>query len=157
MSSFSLLSSHRPPFTGHFSPDAISPFPALTVANAKTSALVLFAHGARDAEWSEPFRAIRHTVAERRPDLTVELAFLELMRPALGECIAELARSGHSAITIAPLFLAQGGHLKKDLPRIVAGLSAEHPSIEIAVLAPIGEVTELLNAIADWLVKSAPR
>jgi sirohydrochlorin cobaltochelatase len=121
------------------------------------SALVLFAHGARDAQWSEPFRAIRQAVAGRRPDLTVEIAFLELMQPALGECIAELARSGHSTITIAPLFLAQGGHLKRDLPRLVADLSARHPTAEIIVLPPIGEVTELLNAIADWLVDGAPR
>lgn len=127
------------------------------MADAKTSALVLFAHGARDAQWSEPFRAIRQAVAERRPDLTVELAFLELMRPALGECVAELARTGHATITIAPLFLAQGGHVRKDLPRLVAGFSTRHPSIEITVLPAIGEVAELLNAISDWLVNSTPR
>lgn len=121
------------------------------------SALVLFAHGARDAQWSEPFKAIRQAVAKRRPDLTVEIAFLELMQPALGECVAELTRSGHATITIAPLFLAQGGHLKRDLPRLVADLSARHPTAEIIVLPPIGEVTELLNAIADWLVDGAPR
>lgn len=121
------------------------------------SALILFAHGARDAQWSAPFRAIQQTVAARRPDLTVELAFLELMQPALGDCIAQLGRDGHTHITVAPLFLAQGGHLKQDLPRLLKGLSAKHPLIEINVLSPIGEVTELLDAIADWLVNSAPR
>jgi sirohydrochlorin cobaltochelatase len=127
------------------------------MVDMRTSALVLFAHGARDAQWSEPFRAIRQAVAERRPDLTVEIAYLELMRPALGECVADLAQSGHATITIAPLFLAQGGHLKNDLPRLVSGLSAQNPATEIIVLPPIGEVTELLNAIADWLVNGAPR
>lgn len=127
------------------------------MADEKTSALVLFAHGARDAQWSEPFRAIRKIVSERRPDLTVEIAFLELMRPALSECVAELAQSGHATITIAPLFLAQGGHLKNDLPLLITGLSAQHPSTEIIVLPPIGEVTELLNAIAEWLVNGTPR
>ena len=121
------------------------------------SALVLFAHGARDAQWSEPFKAIRQAVARRRPDLTVEIAFLELMQPALDECVAGLTQSGHATITIAPLFLAQGGHLKRDLPRMVADLSARYPTTEIIVLPPIGEVTELLDAIADWLVDGAPR
>ncbi|KPK19557.1 MAG: hypothetical protein AMJ67_04580 [Betaproteobacteria bacterium SG8_41] len=125
--------------------------------NTKHSALILFAHGARDAQWSEPFRAIRQTVAERQPDLTVELAFLALMQPALDDCVAELARSGCATSTIAPLFLAQGGHVKKDLPRLVTGFRAQYPSIEVNVLPAIGEVAELLNAISDWLVNSTPR
>lgn len=125
--------------------------------STKHSALVLFAHGARDSQWAEPFRALQKAVAGRRPDLTVELAFHELMEPALGDCVARLAGSGYQRITIAPLFLAQGGHLKKDLPRLLKDLGAKHPAAEIDVLPPIGEVTELLNAIAEWLVDSAPR
>lgn len=121
------------------------------------SALVLFAHGARDAQWSEPFRALQRAVSARRSDLTVELAFLELMEPALGDCVSRLAGGGHRRITIAPLFLAQGGHLKKDLPRLLKNLGAKHPSVEIKMLPSIGEVTELLDAIAGWLVDSAPR
>ena len=121
------------------------------------SALVLFAHGARDAQWSDPFRAMQNAVAARRPDLTVELAFLEIMQPSLADCVASLAGNGHQRIVIAPLFLAQGGHLKKDLPRLVKELEAKHPKSEISVLPPIGEVTELLNAISEWLVNSAPR
>ena len=121
------------------------------------SALVLFAHGARDAQWSEPFRAIRQAVAKRRPDLTVELAYLELMQPVLGDCVAQLVKNGHDRIIVAPLFLSQGGHLKKDLPRLLKDLSARHAAAEITVLPPIGEVTELLDAISEWLVTSAPR
>lgn len=125
--------------------------------STKHSALILFAHGARDAQWSAPFRAIRQAVAARRPDLTVKLAFLELMQPTLVDCVGQLARDGHTHITVAPLFLAQGGHLKNDLPRLLKSLSAKHPTAEIAVLPPVGEVTELLNAISEWLVNSAPR
>ena len=127
------------------------------MANAKSSALVLFAHGARDAQWSDPFRAIRQAVIAARPDLTVELEFLEQMQPPLDDCIAQLVESGHNRITVAPLFLAQGGHLKKDLPRLLRDLGAKHPAAKIDVLPPIGEVTELLNAISEWLVNSAPR
>jgi sirohydrochlorin cobaltochelatase len=127
------------------------------MAEAKKSALVLFAHGARDAQWSEPFRAMQKAVASRRPDLTVELAFLEIMEPALGSCVARLAGEGHGRIVIAPLFLAQGGHLKKDLPRLLKDLGARHPGTDISVLPPIGEVTELLDAMSEWLVNSAPR
>ena len=121
------------------------------------SALVLFAHGARDSQWSEPFRALQREVANRRPDLAVELAFLELMDPPLGDCVARLAGGGFRRITIAPLFLAQGAHLKKDLPRLLKELGAKYPAADISLLPPIGEVTELLNAMAGWLADSAPR
>lgn len=127
------------------------------MAEAKKSALVLFAHGARDAQWSEPFRAMQKAVAARRPDLTVQLAFLEIMEPRLSECVERLAGDGHRRIVIAPLFLAQGGHLKKDLPRLLKDLGARHPAADISVLPPIGEVTELLDAMSEWLVNSAPR
>lgn len=127
------------------------------MAVASTSALVLFAHGARDSQWAEPFRALQKAVSTRRPDLTVELAFLEIMDPALSDCVARLASAGHQRIVIAPLFLAQGGHVKKDLPRLVKEISARYPGTNISVLPPIGEVTELLNAIAEWLVDNAPR
>ncbi len=127
------------------------------MANSARAALVLFAHGARDAQWSAPFRAIQQAVAARRQDLTVELAFLELMQPTLGDCVAQLVRGDHTHITVAPLFLAQGGHLKQDLPRLMKSLSAKYPAAEITVLPPIGEVTELLEAIAEWLVNGVPR
>lgn len=121
------------------------------------SALVLFAHGARDPQWAEPFRVLQKAVTGKRPDLAVDLAFLEIMEPALGDCVARLATGGHRHITVAPLFLAQGGHLKKDLPLLLEALRKKHPGTELEVLPPIGEVDELLAAIAAWLADKTPR
>jgi sirohydrochlorin cobaltochelatase len=122
-----------------------------------TSALILFAHGAREPGWAEPFQAVRDRVAASRPDLSVEVAFLELMSPALGECVDSLAAAGHERIAIAPLFLALGGHLKRDLPRLLDEIRGRHSGLEIALLPPIGETPALLDAIAGWLVNAAPR
>jgi len=121
------------------------------------SALVLFAHGARDAQWAQPFATIRDEVAAARPDLSVALAFLEAMTPRLPECIAALAAAGHERIVVAPIFLALGGHLKEDLPRLVADIRERHPALAVEVLPPVGEVPELVRAIARWLVNAAPR
>ena len=121
------------------------------------SALVLFAHGARDPEWAAPFRKIRHTVAARRPDLAVELAFLEFMQPALGETIEKLAGTGHAAITVAPLFMAQGGHLKRDLPLLLENLRQRYPAVTLTLQPAVGDVDIILDAISDWLVNSTRR
>lgn len=121
-----------------------------------TSGLVLFAHGARDPEWAEPFRAIAERVAATRPDLAVKLAFLEFQAPALADAITELVAAGHQRIRIAPLFMAQGGHLKNDVPKLLDGIRGSHPSLQLELLPAIGDVAELRGAIADWLVKAAP-
>jgi len=118
------------------------------------SALVLFAHGARDPEWSLPFRNIQCNVADRCPGLTVELAFLELMQPALGEVLERLAATGHARITIAPLFMAQGGHLKQDLPQLLDEIRRRHPAVVLDLLPPVGEAEPVLDAIGDWLVNA---
>lgn len=121
-----------------------------------SEALILFAHGARDPDWALPFRAIRDRVAALRPDLVVELAFLELMTPRLGDAVDELA-GRVQRITVAPLFMAQGGHLKQDVPRLLAEIGERHPGVSVALLPPVGEIPAILDAISGWLVAALPQ
>jgi len=117
--------------------------------------IVLFAHGARDSEWARPFEAIRDRVRTQRPEYPIELAYLEAMSPTLEEAIDLLANEGASGITVFPLFMAQGGHLKQDLPKILDAIRASHPHIPIALESAIGEVPEILEAIAAWILDRA--
>ncbi len=115
-----------------------------------STALVLFAHGARDLEWAAPFRKLRERIAARRPDATVELAFLEFMEPALEPTVNRLAAGGVGQITVVPLFMAQGGHLKHDLPLLLDRVRAAHPGIALTLAPPVGDVEPILDAIVDW-------
>lgn len=124
--------------------------------SAAGRAIILFAHGARDPQWAEPFLRIRERAMALRPGVPVALAFLELMEPGLTDCVADLAAQGARNMTLVPLFMAQGGHLKKDLPRIIAALQADHPGVSIEVTPAIGESAALLSAIAAWVVQQAP-
>ena len=56
--------------------------------------LVLFAHGARDPQWREPFERLAGKVRAARPDLAVSLAFLELMTPDLATATDALVAQG---------------------------------------------------------------
>lgn len=118
-------------------------------------AIILFAHGARDPEWSRPFEALRHRVAALLPQCRVELAFLELTQPDLPSAVAALAGHGSTDITVVPVFLAQGGHVKRDLPGIVEGLRVAHPEISIEVLPAIGEQPAVIEAIAASIARAA--
>ena len=114
---------------------------------------MLFAHGARDPEWSRPFERIRDRVRASRPECPIELAYLEVMTPALYEAIASLAGEGASSITVFPLFMAQGGHLKHDLPKLLDAIRSAHPNLPICMETAIGEVPEILEAISGWILE----
>ena len=117
--------------------------------------IVLFAHGARDPGWSRPLEAIRDRVRASRPEYPITLAYLEHTSPSLEEAVATLAAEGASCITVFPLFMAQGGHLKQDLPRIVEAIRASHPHIPIALEPALGEAPEIVAAIAAWILERA--
>lgn len=117
---------------------------------ASRSAIILFAHGARDPEWAAPFRRIVGRLQAAEPGLRVELAFLEMMHPALEDAVAGIAAEGFGRITLVPLFLAQGGHLKQDLPRLLDDIRGRHPAVRIDVTQAIGDSDALTAAIADW-------
>ncbi len=120
------------------------------MSQAPDSAILLFAHGARDPSWAEPFRRIVARLRHKQSGIRVELAFLEVMQPTLESAIAGLAAEGIGRITVVPLFLAQGGHLKEDLPKLLDDIRRHQPALRIDVTAAIGDSEDLTNAIADW-------
>ena len=116
-------------------------------------ALILFAHGARDPGWAAPLQRVRQLVAERNPGLPVELAFLEFMSPTLDQCIEQLSGKSIGSVVILPMFIAQGGHLKRELPEMLAILRHRHPLIDICLERAIGEDEAVLAAMADAAIK----
>ena len=127
----------------------------MTQESDEGRALILFAHGSRDPQWAEPFRAIQRRVAAAKPGVAIEVAFLEIMQPSLPDMVDRLAASGRRHITIAPLFMAQGAHVKRDLAAIVETLRGRHAGIELSLLPAVGEAEDVLAAIATWLAKHA--
>jgi sirohydrochlorin cobaltochelatase len=116
------------------------------------SALILFAHGARDPEWANPMRRVRAAVLQRNPSLRVELAFLEFMSPNLGDCAHALVEEGYEAISVVPMFIAQGGHLKNDVPVLMDELRHAHPDIRFVLSPPVGEAEAIVQAMATYAI-----
>jgi sirohydrochlorin cobaltochelatase len=93
---------------------------------------------------------VRARMAERRPDLPVELAFLEFLRPTLAEAAERLVAAGVERIRVVPVFLAQGGHLQRDLPALVAELAQRHPGCRVSLALAVGEAEPVVRAMADY-------
>jgi sirohydrochlorin cobaltochelatase len=114
---------------------------------AKT-ALILFAHGARDPAWAAPFERLRAKMAAAHPTVDMRLAFLELMTPSLNTAVDDAVNAGAARIQVSPVFLAQGGHVKRDLPALIDAARLRHPNISFALGAPVGEAEAVLDAIS---------
>jgi sirohydrochlorin cobaltochelatase len=113
--------------------------------------LLLCAHGSRDPEWARPFERIAASLRDKLPAVAVGLAFLE-HGPSLDEVVAALVAKGAGSIRVVPLFLGEGGHVKQDLPRLVA--AAERSGVELFLDKPIGEQPEMVEAIATLIARS---
>jgi sirohydrochlorin cobaltochelatase len=114
----------------------------------KPNGLVLFAHGARDPRWSQPFEAVASRIVGARPELKVRLAYLEFMTPDLPAAASELVAAGCGRIDIVPMFLGAGGHVRRDLPQLLEGLRVAHPHVSFRLHAAIGEIDSVVDAMA---------
>ena len=113
-----------------------------------TTGLLLFAHGARDPQWARPFEAVAaHCRAERGQD-RVALAFLEFMAPDLVAGGGALAAAGCTEVDVVPLFLGAGGHVRKDIPVLMARLQADHPGVRFTLRQTVCEAPALIAAMA---------
>jgi sirohydrochlorin cobaltochelatase len=118
-------------------------------------ALVLFAHGSRDPDWARPFEKISAELARKCPGIEIRLAYLEAMRPTLDEALASLVARKATRISVVPVFLGQGGHLKNDLPKLVADVREAYRGVEIAREPSLGEQPAVIEAIAEAIARAA--
>jgi sirohydrochlorin cobaltochelatase len=118
-----------------------------------TTGLILFAHGARDPHWSEPFERLRERVATAAPMVHVALAYLEMMAPDLPTAAADLHGAGCRKIVVVPVFLGQGGHVRRDLPALLQNVAGRFGDCDFRLVDAAGEDDAVLAAIAAYCMR----
>ncbi len=126
----------------------IGPRPGAAVAgrsrDPKTAGLLLVAHGSACVAGVREARVLGTAVADRRPDLDVDLGFLELALPPAGPVLDAMVDRGCRRIVVQPLMLLAAGHGKSDVPAIVLEGRDRHPGVDITFGSSLGVVPELL-------------
>ncbi len=117
-------------------------------------ALVLFAHGARDARWSASLNALEAAIRAHLGQASVRTAFLELQTPTLLEALEAAASEGARRIHVVPVFWAGAGHVENDLPPLLAAFSARHPGVTVRALPVLSELPGMLQFIASAVAKA---
>ncbi|GAA3983148.1 CbiX/SirB N-terminal domain-containing protein [Comamonas faecalis] len=124
-------------------------------APQQPTAIVLFAHGSRDPLWARTLddlqAALQQQAAAQGRPLAVVQAFLELMQPPLPQALHALAQQGHRHVGLLPVFWAEGSHVRRDLPALVAQAQQQHPGLQVQVWPVLSRWPGLL----DWLAGQA--
>jgi len=107
---------------------------------------ILLAHGSSNQEWSTTFEKM--TAAACTNHKNVSVAYMELSTPSMDDVIRKAAATGFKNITIVPLFLAAGKHLKLDIPKKLDKLKGEL-NINYKLLPAIGEHPMMSYAIKE--------
>lgn len=117
--------------------------------------VILFAHGARDARWAEPFARVAEKVRTGAPGIAVETAFLEFMPPDLASAANRLVERGVTRIRVIPLFFGRGGHLRAEVPRLIAEIAAALPGVTIDLGPAAGDDEFVIDALAAFCLSEA--
>jgi sirohydrochlorin cobaltochelatase len=115
------------------------------MASEKTRLIVLYSHGSKDPQW----KIEMETLAAQAKALSsnVLTAYMELCDPSLEDIIIEKGVENIASISVLPVFLATGKHLKSDIPELVESLRQKY-GIAIDILPPAGHHPLLADAIA---------
>jgi sirohydrochlorin cobaltochelatase len=124
-------------------------------AHESDEAIVLMAHGSRDAEGANEFLTFASRLASRiaRP---IYPGFLELSDPPIVSAIDEAVQAGASTIIAIPWLLLGAGHAKNDMPTAIQWARQRHPQVVIRYGTPINVQPELLAILADRLAAIDP-
>jgi sirohydrochlorin ferrochelatase len=106
--------------------------------------LLVAAHGTKSAEGLATTTDLVSAVAAERPDVPVELCFLDVAEPSL---TAALDGLGDAEVVVVPLLLSAGYHVQTDIPAVVAG----RPGVRVA--GHLGPDPAMIAAVADRLAE----
>ena len=111
-------------------------------------ALLLIAHGSRNAEANDDLLAIVSGLKQRGHSI-VEAAFLELATPTIEEGAETCLQRGAGRVVLVPYFLSAGVHVRRDLTAACEKLSARFPEVRFILAEPIGQHPLLLDIVVE--------
>jgi sirohydrochlorin ferrochelatase len=108
------------------------------MADEKVTAVLLIAHGSRQAGANEDLQRLAERVAAGSEFLWVQPSFLELAEPDIAKGAELCVEHGARRVLMIPYFLSQGTHLTRDLARARDELAGRYRGVEFHLAPPLG-------------------
>lgn len=117
-------------------------------------ALILLAQGSTDPQVASIMHEVRKQMQMARPELTVNLAFLDHCPPKGPQVVNTLASRGVREVVFVPLELGRAVDPEPAAQAMVERVRAAFPEMAVTISRPLGPATDLLNVL-DAQVREA--
>jgi sirohydrochlorin ferrochelatase len=120
-----------------------------------TTALLLIAHGSRQAPANEDLRDIAERLRALGHYDIIEPSFLELAEPTIDQAARRCVEQGASRVILLPYFLSAGVHVQRDLQEHRDRLARAFPEAAFALAEPMGRHPLLVEIVAQRAAEAA--
>jgi sirohydrochlorin ferrochelatase len=110
-------------------------------------AILLIAHGSRNADANADTAALAAALAQQYPIAVA--AYLELAIPDIDTGGAECVARGATRAILLPHFLSAGIHVRRDLTAARDRLAARFPRVEFLLAEPLGSHPLLVEVLVQ--------
>ena len=112
-------------------------------------ALLLIAHGSRNAEANEDLRVLAKDIERSGEYPIVEPAFLELAEPSIDAGAKRCVERGAETVVLLPYFLSAGVHFRRDLQASRERLSGDFAGTSFVLAEPLGRHPMLKKIVLE--------
>ncbi len=113
------------------------------------TALLIIDHGSVRSEANAMLDDVAAVLREKRPDLIVEIAHMELAEPTIEQGIAACVNAGATESVAHPYMLSPGRHATTDIPRMVEKAANSYTGITVRVTDPLGVHEKLGEVVLE--------
>ena len=117
-------------------------------------ALVMLAPGSNDPAVTSVTHRLRHDLQTLRPEIGVQIAFLDHCSPTVSQVVSQLVGRGYQEIVLVPLRLSQATSDDPALTGLLHRVQAAYPTTTFALAQPVGQAASLLGVV-DHRLRSA--
>ena len=122
-----------------------------------TTALLLIAHGSRQATANDDLHHVAQCLRSRGPYAVVAPAFLELAEPTIDQAAQSCVAAGAERVILLPYFLSAGVHVQRDLQAYRDRLARSYPQTTVILAEPLGRHPLLVDIVLQRAGEAEPR
>ena len=111
--------------------------------------LIIAAHGSRKETSNNEVAELAGRLAEKTKERfdRVTHAFLQFADPLLETTLDTVANQGAQTVTIFPLFIGSGSHIREDIPNLVEQARKNHPQVNFRLTRHLGQIPAIEELI----------